>query len=143
MRVGLLALAAACFKKREVLEKELAAAVEKIRENAKERMVQGKADPTQKIEEGARSDRETNAARAKLAGTNRQYIHDADTLAEKAPGGAALTAPPPSGQNPRVKATGPQGQLWGVCPRANESQTQMKNRTRSRADSGTPQTSKP
>lgn len=73
--------AAACHVKREQMQSELAKAVGEIRKDAKRREKAGKADPTQIVEQGSRNDRATDAHRAKLAGTNRQYINDADTLA--------------------------------------------------------------
>lgn len=78
--------AAACFKKREQVEGELATVVAGIASEAKERQRAGGAKKVpQTSEEPKRCDREANATRAKMAGTNRQYINDADKLADKAP----------------------------------------------------------
>lgn len=79
---------AACHIKYEKIEATLAAEVEKIRDAAESRMKKGKADPCQIFDKGnaaTNPDLRTDTARAKMAGTNRQYIHDADTLAAKAP----------------------------------------------------------
>jgi ParB-like chromosome segregation protein Spo0J len=79
---------AACQVKFEKTEATIAAEVETIREAAKERKggrPKADAKPPQTIGEVSKHDGETATARAKMAGTNRQYIHDADTLAEKAP----------------------------------------------------------
>jgi N6-adenosine-specific RNA methylase IME4 len=100
---------AACFKKREMLEAELAAAVAAVRGAAKERQRKGGGDQVSadrpvcqtvdKPNAATNADLRTDAVRAKMAGTNRQYIHLADKLADKAPellekvaeGGASLT----------------------------------------------------
>lgn len=76
---------AAGFRKLESVESELAAVVNAIRDEAKGRMKAGKADPRQRIAEGSPDDRRTNTKRAEMAGTNRQYIREADKLADEAP----------------------------------------------------------
>lgn len=75
---------------------EVAEVVAAVRDEAKRREHSGKANPTQTVGEGSRHSRETDAVRAKMAGTNRQYIHLADKLAKEArvnPESYTLTTP--------------------------------------------------
>jgi hypothetical protein len=75
----------ACKLKFELENESIAAEVGKIREAAKERQRKGGEEKgCQTIDKpNAAKDASlrTDTARAKMAGTNRQYIHDADTLA--------------------------------------------------------------
>ena len=76
--------AAACHVKREQLQAELAAAVELVREDARSRQRKGGEEKVRQIF-AEPDEQKTDTHRAKLAGTNRQYINDADKLAESAP----------------------------------------------------------
>lgn len=77
--------AAACHVKREKLEGELAAAVKAKRTAARDRQAEGGREKVPQTFGEPKHDRETDAHRAKLAGSNRQYINDADKLATQAP----------------------------------------------------------
>ncbi len=55
------------------------------RKMARERMLSGKTDPTQQIEQGDRNQRSTDAQLAKAGGTNRQYVADARKLKKEHP----------------------------------------------------------
>jgi len=63
---------------RRKLDEEYAAEVERERTEAAKRERAGKRNPSQKIDEGPNG-RRVSSQRAKTAGTNRQYVNDADT----------------------------------------------------------------